>query len=63
MTGRVSQNGPQSRRIEMNIIAAAFILVVGIAAESLLLGRARERAKEEEAVSARLARIAGRRPE
>ena len=45
----------------MDITIAVLILAVGIIVESVILGRARERAEREDVVAARLARYAGRR--
>ena len=44
----------------MDITIAMIVLVVGLAAESLIIKRARGRAEYEELVMARLARYAGR---
>jgi hypothetical protein len=44
----------------MDIAVAIIVLVVGLAAEGLIVRRARERAESEDAVIARLARYAGR---
>ena len=44
----------------MDITIAVLILAVGIIVESVILGRARERAEREDVVAARLARYAGR---
>jgi len=45
----------------VNITIAVIILVVGFAAESFILSRARQRAENEEIVMSRLARYAGRK--
>ena len=51
----------ERKGIEMDItITVVAIVVLGIAAESFILNRARERVEYEEAVAARLARYAGR---
>jgi hypothetical protein len=45
---------------EMEFTIAVLILAAGIIVESVILGRARERAEREDVVIARLARYAGR---
>jgi hypothetical protein len=54
----------ERKEIEMDITSTIVaIVVLGIAAESFILNRARKRAEYEEAVAARLARYAGRQLE
>jgi hypothetical protein len=44
----------------MDVTIATVILIIGFAAESFIVNRARERAEGEDVVVARLARYAGR---
>ena len=65
-TLRVGWRNRQSRaaglrkEMEMDVTIAVLILAAGIIVEHVILSRARERAKREDVVIARLARYAGR---